>query len=103
VADIAAGSYYIEQLTDHLAQNAWEKFKEIEAKGGFISGIESGLIQNMIAKDFATLIENYRANTSVLIGVNKYPNAKDTNQVLKTKSAADEGKRITPKRLTEFL
>jgi methylmalonyl-CoA mutase len=103
VADIAAGSYYIEQLTDDLAHHAWEKFKDIEAKGGFISGIESGLIQNMITKDLDTLIENYKSNKAVLIGVNKYPNAKDTKQVLKAKSTADREKRITPKRLTEFL
>ncbi len=103
VADIAAGSYYIEQLTDQLAHQAWEKFKELESKGGFVSGIESGSIQQMIAKDFDALKENYKNNKAVLIGVNKYPNAKDTQQTLKTKSVADDGKRITPKRLTEFI
>jgi methylmalonyl-CoA mutase len=103
VADMAAGSYYIEQLTDHLAHHAWEKFKELETKGGFIANIESGAIQSLIAKDLDALKENYANHKAVLIGVNKYPNAKDTKHVLKTKSVADKGKRITPKRLTEFL
>jgi methylmalonyl-CoA mutase len=103
VADMAAGSYYIEQLTDQLANNAWEKFKELESKGGFIACVETGIIQGMIANDLEALKENYNNGKGVLIGVNKYPNAKDTKQVLKTKSVSDKGKRITPKRLTEFL
>lgn len=36
VADPAAGSYYIENLTDMLARRAWELFQEIEAKGGYL-------------------------------------------------------------------
>ncbi len=103
VADIAAGSYYIEQLTDHLAKNAWEKFKEIETKGGFIECIKTKYIQDIINNDFASLKENYKQNKSVLIGVNKYPNTTERKEVLKDKSVNDKGKRITPKRLTEFL
>jgi len=103
VADMAAGSYYIEQLTDHLAHQAWEKFKELESKGGFIVGLESGLIQTMIANDFEALKENYKNNKAVLIGVNKYPNTAERKQTLKTKSLLDNGKRITPKRLSEFI
>jgi methylmalonyl-CoA mutase len=36
VADPAAGSYYIEHLTNSLAQRAWAIFQEIEAKGGYL-------------------------------------------------------------------
>lgn len=103
VADMAAGSYYIEQLTDHLAEQAWEKFKEIEAKGGFITCIDSGHIQHIISEDLNVLKENYKQNKAVLIGVNKYPNTSEIKQVAKNKSVSDKGKRITPKRLTEFL
>ncbi len=35
VADAGAGSYYIEKLTDVLAETAWAKFQEIEAQGGY--------------------------------------------------------------------
>lgn len=35
VVDPAAGSYYIEQLTKALAEQAWQHFQEIEAQGGF--------------------------------------------------------------------
>ncbi|MBP9068445.1 MAG: hypothetical protein KBG47_02990 [Bacteroidia bacterium] len=103
VADMAAGSYYIEQLTDQLAQNAWEKFKTIEAKGGFIECIKTKYIQEIINTDFNALKENYKQNKSVLIGVNKFPNTTDRKEVLKDKSVNDKGVRITPKKLTEFL
>lgn len=36
VIDPAAGSYYIEKLTDKLAEQAWAKFQEIEGKGGYL-------------------------------------------------------------------
>ncbi len=36
VADPAAGSYYIEKLTQVLAEKAWSHFREIEAEGGFM-------------------------------------------------------------------
>ena len=35
VIDPGAGSYYIEKLTDMLAESAWAQFQEIEAAGGF--------------------------------------------------------------------
>ncbi len=36
VADISAGSYYIEELTDKLIHNAWEQFLKIDEEGGYI-------------------------------------------------------------------
>lgn len=36
VLDPAAGSYYIEKLTDQLAEQAWEKFQAIEKNGGYL-------------------------------------------------------------------
>ena len=36
VADPGAGSYYIEKLTDTLAESAWSQLQEIERAGGFM-------------------------------------------------------------------
>jgi len=103
VADMAAGSYYIEQLTDQLAEHAWEKFKEIEAKGGFITCINSNYIQETINADFNSLTENYKKNGSVLIGVNKYHNTTERKETLKAQSVPSNRSAIIPKRLTEYL
>ncbi len=40
VADPAAGSYFIEKLTDALAEAAWSQFQHIEAQGGFVEVVE---------------------------------------------------------------
>jgi methylmalonyl-CoA mutase len=48
VADPAAGSYYIENLTYLIADNTWKLFLEIEDRGGFLSSLKSGLIQKKI-------------------------------------------------------
>jgi methylmalonyl-CoA mutase len=49
VADPGAGSYYIENLTSLMAENAWKLFLEIEEKGGFLSCRESGFINEKLA------------------------------------------------------
>lgn len=106
VADLASGSYYIEAVSEQLAEKAWEKFKEIEVKGGFIACLNSGYIQGIIAADFRHLSENYKENKAILIGVNKYPNATDSKHTLKRTETNSKGKnieRILPKRLTELF
>ena len=50
VADPAAGSYYIENLTNLIADNAWKVFLEIEDRGGFLSCLKSGFIQNKLSE-----------------------------------------------------
>ncbi|HBY58477.1 MAG TPA: hypothetical protein DEH78_01560, partial [Solibacterales bacterium] len=76
VADPAAGSYYIESLTQSLAQEAWTLFQQVEAKGGFTAaqdGIAQAIAQSRAAKEKAVA-----ARRRVLVGVNNYPNTMDT-------------------------
>lgn len=77
VADAAAGSFYLEQLSDQLAETAWQTFKDIEAKGGLMAAFEQGFIQSTIEAQAVAWIADYRSGKRVLIGVNKYINAKD--------------------------
>ena len=51
IADAAAGSYYIESLTDSLAEQAWKLFLEVQEKGGFIAAFKEGFIQSEIKSD----------------------------------------------------
>ncbi|MCC5942943.1 MAG: hypothetical protein JJU37_15475 [Balneolaceae bacterium] len=44
VADPAAGSYYVEKLTDEIAKEAWRRFGQIEENGGFLNSLENGII-----------------------------------------------------------
>ena len=48
VVDPSAGSYYIETLTASVAENAWNLFNQVEAKGGYTKAFMEGFIQNEI-------------------------------------------------------
>jgi methylmalonyl-CoA mutase len=50
VADPAAGSYYIENLTYLITENSWKLFIEIEVLGGFLAALKSGFIKEKISE-----------------------------------------------------
>jgi methylmalonyl-CoA mutase len=72
VADAAAGSYYIENLTDTLAQKAWELFQEVEAQGGLIFAFEKDFLQKQIAENQAKHAALWQEKKWVMVGHNKY-------------------------------
>lgn len=53
VADPAAGSYYIENLTNMITENSWKLFIDIEDLGGFLSVLESGYVKDRISQSAA--------------------------------------------------
>ena len=73
----ADGTYYIESLTEQLAEKALTLFKEIEANGGFIAQLISGSIQKKIRESAAKEQELFDSGAEILIGTNKQPNAND--------------------------
>lgn len=72
--DPAAGSYYIEQLTDQIASNAWDYFREIEDQGGFAEALKSGFIQAGITESRRQKSQAYATRKRTLTGTNNYPN-----------------------------
>jgi methylmalonyl-CoA mutase len=68
------GSYYIEKVTEQLAENGLLLFKEVENKGGFFRSVETQFIQNKIALVRTTRIKLLSRRRKALVGVNKYPN-----------------------------
>jgi len=74
IVDPAAGSYYIEKLTDSIAENAWNLFLEVMDKGGFVEAFKAGFVQEKIsitAKNRDAALANRR---EILVGANQYPN-----------------------------
>jgi methylmalonyl-CoA mutase len=67
VADPAAGSGYVEAMTDQLARAAWAKLQEIEAAGGLVAALASGLIARDVDAAKAARPE------PKLVGVNAFP------------------------------
>ena len=73
VSDPAAGSYYIETLTDRLAQKAWTQFQEIEAEGGLLHTLQSGTLQEQIAATRRKRREAVDEREHILVGTTHYP------------------------------
>ncbi|MDI1317302.1 methylmalonyl-CoA mutase subunit beta [Flavobacterium sp.] len=77
VNNAADGAYYIETLTEQLADKALLLFKEIEEKGGFVSQLIEGTIQKKISESAAKEQELFDSGKEILLGTNKYPNKND--------------------------
>ncbi|WP_353777725.1 methylmalonyl-CoA mutase family protein [Winogradskyella sp. 3972H.M.0a.05] len=77
VENASDGAYYIESLTEQLANKALELFKDIESNGGFLSQLKEGTIQRKIKESAAKEQEQFNDGTLVLLGTNKHPNTND--------------------------
>ncbi|MEH6408584.1 MAG: methylmalonyl-CoA mutase family protein, partial [Leeuwenhoekiella sp.] len=73
----AEGSYYIESLTDQLAEKALTLFKQIEAEGGFLKLLKYGNIQRKIKESAQKEQDAFDSGNKILLGINKHPNPDD--------------------------
>jgi methylmalonyl-CoA mutase len=74
VVDPSAGSYYIEVLTNSLADAAWTLFLDIEDKDGFYANLLSGEVQHAVNASSAARKKALATRREVLLGTNQYPN-----------------------------
>jgi methylmalonyl-CoA mutase len=72
VADAAGGSWYIESLTQQLAENAWAEFQKIEAAGGIDAA--SDMIETALAEARAAFDAAVDERAMPLVGVSEFPN-----------------------------
>ena len=77
VHNAAEGAYYIESLTEQMAEKALALFKDIEAHGGFITQLIEGTIQRKIAESAQKEQDAFDNGKEILLGTNKYPNKND--------------------------
>lgn len=73
----ADGAYYIESLTEQLAQKALLLFKDIESNGGLITQLIEGTIQRKITETAQKEQDLFDSGKEILLGTNKYPNKND--------------------------
>ncbi len=72
VLDPAGGSWYVEGLTEALAQQAWSHFQAIEARGGFTDALD--FIADQIREVRDKRNDDIDHRRTKLTGVNEYPN-----------------------------
>jgi methylmalonyl-CoA mutase len=72
VVDPLAGSYYVESLTNNLAEKAWALIEEVEALGGMTKAVASGLPKRLIEEAATRRQAAIDRSEQVIVGVNKY-------------------------------
>jgi len=110
VSNPADGAYYIESITQQLAEKALTIFKQIEKSGGFLKQLKSGTIQRKIKESALVEQQQFNNESIVLLGTNKHQNAQDKmkNELqkkpfLKKKSRKTLIAPIISKRLSEKI
>ena len=73
----ADGSYYIENLTNQLAEKSLALFKDIEANGGFLKQLNDGIIKRKIQESADAEQDLFDTGKEILLGTNKHPNKQD--------------------------
>ncbi|MDJ0421604.1 methylmalonyl-CoA mutase family protein [Dietzia kunjamensis] len=74
VVDPAGGSWYVESLTDALADAAWSALQTIEAEGGLTAAISSGTVADAIARVREARDADIAHRTAPITGVSEFPN-----------------------------
>ena len=67
-----AGSFYVENLTNELAEKAWALIEEVEKLGGMAAAIETGLPKMRIEEAAARTQARIDSGSQIIVGVNKY-------------------------------
>ena len=80
VADPSAGSYYIENLTDKISENAWKIFIDIEKEGGIVNAFGKGIIQDMIETTSREKTDRIAKRKDKMVGINRYPAMGEQNK-----------------------
>ncbi|HWH16975.1 MAG TPA: methylmalonyl-CoA mutase, partial [Allosphingosinicella sp.] len=72
VADPLGGSYYVEALTQRLADEAWTLIEEVEAMGGMTAAVAQGMPKRRIEEASAARAAAVDRGETVIVGVNRY-------------------------------
>ena len=67
-----AGSYYVESLTNELAEKAWALIEEVEKLGGMAAAIETGVPKMRIEEASARTQARIDSGNQIIVGVNQY-------------------------------
>ena len=97
VVDPAAGSYYIEELTDAVAKTSWDLFNAREKEGGYIEAFKKEKIQDAIKETSVKRDSNIATRRDTLLGTNQFPNftevvEKEVTKKIVTRKAAPKKK-----------
>jgi len=73
ITDPSSGSYYIENLTKSIAEQAWKLFLEVDEKG-FYEALKAGTVQTAVKSSSDNRFKALATRREVLLGTNQFPN-----------------------------
>jgi methylmalonyl-CoA mutase len=101
VLDPAGGSWFVESLTDELAGVAWERFQDLERRGG----VAAALLDGSLAADVATVRDERFARvatrTAAVTGVSEFPNLAEQLEAAPADDHVTDGALLPPVRWAE--
>jgi methylmalonyl-CoA mutase len=74
VIDPPGGSWYLDWLTDQVADKAWMLFQAVERQGGMLRALRSGWVARQIDSAFAPRARNLARRKEGITGVSEFPN-----------------------------
>lgn len=77
VIDPAGGSWYVEALTNEVAEKAWKLFQEVEKYGGMFQALKAGFPQEQVVETAQKRLENLASRKARIVGTNVYPNLRE--------------------------
>ncbi|HMM23047.1 MAG TPA: methylmalonyl-CoA mutase family protein [Selenomonadales bacterium] len=72
--DPAGGSWYIETITQQVAEKAWQLLQEIEEQGGMAAALAGGTVQEAVGNVLQQRFKKLAVRSDVAVGTNMYPN-----------------------------
>ncbi len=103
VNDPAGGSFYVEELTNQIAQHAWEIFQKIEAAGGMSAALASGLVAEQIAETNAERAKRLAKRTLPITGVSMFPMETEREVEVRPRPAGLKHNGLAPHRDAEVF
>jgi len=77
VIDPAGGSWFLDKLTQQVAEKAWTIFQQIEREGGMLAALTSGWVAKQVDSAFIPREKNIARRKEGITGVSEYPNVRE--------------------------
>ena len=77
VADPAGGSFFLERLTEDLAEAGWRELQAVEAKGGIVAALRAGFVQERLEEAAASRRVEVATRRLPITGVSEFPNLRE--------------------------
>ena len=79
VADPAAGSYFLENLTGQLVEKSWQQFLDWEDQGGFVDLLRNNTLEAHCRANASRQASAFQTHRRILVGATRYGNAREQN------------------------